>query len=148
MVRIFPLLPRLKLPKALRMPPTVCTGPEGPCGAFRGSKVIFEGPNSSWKLCIGRVKAPIRYWLLGLPTGAGAVSSLTDSDPLLYFLRRFGASKATAGFAGAEIQSASAPVAAKAEEKGVRLERLLSQQGKSLRKSVFMSNLKINAEIH
>ena len=87
-------------------------------------------------------KAPIRYWLRGLPAGAGAgaVSSNPDSNALLCFLCRFGASKATAGFAGAEIQSASAPVAAKAEEKGVRLASLLSQQGKSL-KRVFLDKI-------
>ena len=147
MVRIFPLLPRLNFPPALRMLHTVCSGSEGPCGGFRGTRSIFEGPDGPWKLCIGREKSPIRYWLRGLPAGAGAVSSLTKSDPLLYILRRFGALKATASLAGAKIQSASAPVATKAEEKGVRLERLLSQQGKSLRKSVFMSNLKINALI-
>ena len=119
------------------MPHTACKGSGLHYGAFRGSRAISERPNGSWKLSIGREKAPIRYWLRGLPAGAGAVSSNPDSNALLCFLCRFGASEATTGFAGAEIQSASASVAAKAEEKGVRLAGLLSQQGKSL-KRVFL----------
>ena len=88
--------------------------------------VALQGPQ---KLSIGRQWAVIRYWV---------VSGCVVDEPhltlyanlLIAFFYRFGALKVASIFAGAQIQSAPTSVAAKAQEKGVRFERLLSKQGK------------------